>query len=487
MKLIFEKSTEGRGCDLLPLCDVPVTKLDEKFRRKKELNLPEVSETEISRHYTELMKRTFGINDGFYPLGSCTMKYNPKVNEEVAKLSGFAEIHPLQPVDSVQGCLEVIKLTQDCLCEITGMAAIDFQPAAGAHGEFTGLKLIWAYHQNRNDAKRNKIIIPDSAHGTNPASAAMAGFSVINVPSTAEGYVDTEELKKVVGDDTAGFMLTNPNTIGMFDKNILEITKIIHEAGGLNYYDGANLNAIMGIARPGDMGFDVVHLNLHKTFSTPHGGGGPGSGPVGCKELLEKYLPSPRIVMNQGKYELEAKPEESIGRVKSFYGNFLVVVRALTYILTLGGEGLKDASENAVLNANYMMQQLKNTFDIPFSGHCMHEFVISLEGLKQDKGISALDFAKTLLDYGMHPPTMYFPLIVPEALMVEPTETESKENLDEAVTIYQKVLEQALSDPESLHLSPVKTVIGRPDEVAAARTPILRFHYGSNQAERGNL
>lgn len=475
MKLIFEKSTQGRGCELLPECDVPVVGVDNSFKRSKELKLPEVSETEISRHYTELMKRTFGINDGFYPLGSCTMKYNPKVNEETAKLSGFTEIHPLQPSWSVQGCLEVMKLAEDSLCEVTGMDAIDFQPAAGAHGEFTGLKLIWAYHRDRKDTKRTKIIVPDSAHGTNPASAAMAGFSVINVPSTREGYVDTEELKKAVGEDTAGFMLTNPNTIGMFDKNILEITKIIHDAGGLNYYDGANLNAIMGIARPGDMGFDVVHLNLHKTFSTPHGGGGPGSGPVGCKEALVKYLPSPRITLKNGKYELEDKPELSIGRVKSFYGNFLVVVRALTYILTLGGEGLKKASESAVLNANYMMHKLKDTFEIPFAGHCMHEFVISLEGLKHDKGVSALDFAKTLLDYGMHPPTMYFPLIVHEALMVEPTETESRETLEEAVAVYQEILKRALEEPETLHLSPAKTVIGRPDEVTAARTPIIRY------------
>ena len=476
MKLIFEKSTEGHGLDLLPESDVPVTRVAAGYERKKELRLPEVSETEISRHYTELMKRTFGVNDGFYPLGSCTMKYNPKINDEMSRLPGFAEIHPLQPADTVQGCLEVIKLAEDSLCEITGMDAIDFQPAAGAHGEFTGLKLIWAYHQDRKDTRRDKIIVPDSAHGTNPASAAMAGFSVINIPSTGEGYVDIEALRKAVGDDTAGFMLTNPNTVGMFDKNILEITKIVHDAGGLNYYDGANLNAIMGIARPGDMGFDVVHLNLHKTFSTPHGGGGPGSGPVGCKEILEKYLPTPRILEKNGKFEFAEKNAGSIGRVKSFYGNFLVVVRALTYILTLGSEGLKDASENAVLNANYMLHRLKDVFDIPFPGHCTHEFVITLEGLKHDKGVSALDFAKTLLDYGMHPPTMYFPLIVHEALMVEPTETESRETLDEAVAVYRKVLEQAHTDPESMHLSPTRTVIGRPDEVTAARTPVIRFH-----------
>jgi glycine dehydrogenase subunit 2 len=477
MKLIFEKSVAGRGCDLLPACDVPLIEVSKRFKRNKELRLPEVSETQISRHYTELMKRTFGVNDGFYPLGSCTMKYNPKVNEEIAKNPGFTQIHPLQPVESIQGCLQVMKLAEEYLCEITGMDAFDFQPAAGAHGEFTGLKLIQAYHQDRNDSKRRKIIVPDSAHGTNPASAAMAGFQVVNISSTEDGYVDVEELKKVVGEDTAGFMLTNPNTIGMFDKNILTITKIVHDAGGLNYYDGANLNAIMGITRPGDMGFDVVHLNLHKTFSTPHGGGGPGSGPVGCKASLLDYLPSPRIIEKEGKLEWEKKSEKSIGRVKAFYGNFLVVVRALSYILTLGQEGLKNASENAVLNANYMQEQLKKTFDIPFSGHCMHEFVISLEKLKKEKGVSALDFAKALLDYGMHPPTMYFPLIVHEALMVEPTETETKETLDEAIEIYQKIYNQALLNPEELHQSPISTVIGRPDEVTAARNPILRYPF----------
>lgn len=477
MKLIFEKSTPGRGCHLIPECDVPIIPVKEQYIRKYQPKLPQVSETEISRHYTELMKRTFGINDGFYPLGSCTMKYNPKVNDEVAKLAGFADIHPLQPIETIQGCLEVLKRTEQSLCEITGMDAFDFQPAAGAHGEFTGLKLIRAYHQNRGDTKRIKIIVPDSAHGTNPASAAMSGFTVVNVPSTREGFVDTEELRMVVGEDTAGFMLTNPNTIGMFDRNILEITKIIHDAGGLNYYDGANLNAIMGIARPGDMGFDVVHLNLHKTFSTPHGGGGPGSGPVGCKASLMEYLPSPRIIEKEGKFEYVENSEKSIGRVKAFYGNFLVVVRALTYILTLGGEGLKEASENAVLNANYMMHRLKDSFDIPFAGHCMHEFVISLESLKHTTGVSALDFAKTMLDYGMHPPTMYFPLIIHEALMVEPTETESKEALDEAATIYKEILARAYAEPEVLKQSPVKTVIGRPDEVMAARTPILRHRF----------
>lgn len=476
MELIFERSREGRGYDILPECDVPVIEVDEKYRRNIELHLPEMSETGISRHYTDLMKRTFGVNDGFYPLGSCTMKYNPKINEDMARLPEFTNIHPLQPEHTVQGCLEVLKRTEKYLCEITGMETMTFQPAAGAHGEFTGLQLIRAYHIARGDVNRTKILVPDSAHGTNPASAAMTGFTVVNIPSTKEGYVDVEALKKAVGEDTAGFMLTNPNTVGLFDKNIVEITEIIHQAGGLNYYDGANLNAIMGIARPGDMGFDVVHINLHKTFSAPHGGGGPGSGPVGCKEFLMKYLPSPYVVEKDGHYEF-TQMSESIGRVKEYYGNFLVVVRALTYILTLGGEGLKNASENAVLNANYMMHQLKEVYQVPFDSICMHEFVMSLEDLKKDKGVSALDVAKALLDYGIHPPTMYFPLIVHEALMVEPTETESKETMDEVITIFKKVYEDAMNNPESLHECPKKTVVGRPDEVMAARTPILRYNF----------
>ncbi len=477
MKLIFEKSKAGRGCDMLPSCDVPVVEPGDNLKRQKELRLPEMSETDISRHYTELMKRTFGVNNGFYPLGSCTMKYNPKINDEIAKLPGFSNIHPLQSISTVQGCLEVMKKAEEYLCEITGMNGISFQPAAGAHGEFTGLLLIRAYHQARKDEKRNKIIVPDSAHGTNPASAAMAGFTVINIASTKDGYVDLEELKKVVGDDTAGFMLTNPNTMGLFDKNILEITEIIHKAGGLNYYDGANLNAIMGIARPGDMGFDVVHLNLHKTFSTPHGGGGPGSGPVGCKENLIKFLPLPRVEEEDGVYKLILEKEESIGRVKGFYGNFLIVVRALTYILTLGGNGLKYASENAVLNANYMMHKLKDIYKMSFPGPCMHEFVMTMEDLKKEKGVTALDIAKALLDYGIHPPTMYFPLNVHEALMLEPTETESKETLDEVIEIFKKVYEEAMSNPESLHQCPKKTPIGRPDEVTAARNPVLKYHF----------
>ena len=374
--LIFEKSRPGRELSLLPPCDVDEVLPEEKDRRGLALPLPEMSETQLSRHYTELAKKTHGVNDGFYPLGSCTMKYNPKINEDMAALPGFTEIHPLQPAHTVQGCMEVMKLADKYLCEITGMSRMTFQPAAGAHGEFTGLLLMKAYHVSRGDTKRTKIIVPDSAHGTNPASAAMAGYSVVSIPSSEDGCVDIEKLKEAAGDDIAGLMLTNPNTVGLFDKNILEITRIVHDCGGLCYYDGANLNAVMGVVRPGDMGFDVIHLNLHKTFSTPHGGGGPGSGPVGCKENLAEFLPS---VLVEGDQELTfVKPENSIGEVKNFYGNFLVVVRALTYILTLGREGLLEASQNAVLNANYMMHKLKDLYTIACDEVCMHEFVMSL-------------------------------------------------------------------------------------------------------------
>ena len=462
MKLIFEKGTPGRHCHLLPDCDVPVHQIG--VGRKEKLNLPELSENEISRHYTGLAGRAHGVNNGFYPLGSCTMKYNPKVNEEAASLEGFAGIHPLQPEHTVRGALRVFDLAEQYLCEITGMDAMTFQPAAGAHGEFTGLLLIKAYHHSRGDEKRTKIIVPDSAHGTNPASATMAGYSVVSIPSREDGCVDLDKLKEAVGEDTAGLMLTNPNTVGLFDKNILEITRIVHEGGGLCYYDGANLNAVMGIVRPGDMGFDVIHLNLHKTFSTPHGGGGPGSGPVGCKEFLRPFLPGFMV-----------KGPQSIGSVKMFYGNFGVVVKALTYIMTLGREGIPEASSNAVLNANYMMNKLSDLYQMAYNETCMHEFVMTLEDLKHDINVSAMDIAKALLDYGIHPPTMYFPLIVHEALMVEPTETESKETLDEAIEVFRNIYEKAKADPESLHQAPVKTPVRRLDEVTAARKPVLRY------------
>ena len=474
MKLVFERSMPERECSILPECDVPEVKLS-GFEREKALNLPELSENDISRHYTELAEHTHGVNNGFYPLGSCTMKYNPKINEEMAALPGFAGIHPLQSEKTAQGCLEILHDAEKCFCEITGMDGMTFQPAAGAHGEFTGLLLIKAYHESRGDSKRTKIIVPDSAHGTNPASAAMCGFTIVNVDSAEDGCVDLDALREAVGEDTAGLMLTNPNTVGLFDKNILEITDIIHKAGGLCYYDGANLNAVMGIARPGDMGFDVMHLNLHKTFSTPHGGGGPGSGPCGCKEFLIPFLPGYRVV---GDDVLSMKkPESSVGDVKAFYGNFSVVVKALTYVMMLGREGIKEASCNAVLNANYMMNKLKDIYDMAYDETCMHEFVMDLGKLMKETGVSALDVAKTLLDYGIHPPTMYFPLIVHEALMVEPTETESKETLDEAVAAFREIYEKAKSDGEALHQSPRKASIGRPDEVTAARKPVIRFEF----------
>lgn len=478
MKLLFERSRAGRGSDLLPACDVPVVTYDQGLLRAEAPRLPEMAEVDLSRHYTELAKQTHGVNDGFYPLGSCTMKYNPRVNEEAAAQPGFTQLHPLQPVETVQGALEVIHTAETMLCEITGMDSMTFQPAAGAHGEYTGLLLIRKYHQSRGDTARTKIIVPDSAHGTNPASATMAGFKVVSVPSNEQGGVDLDALRKAVGPDTAGLMLTNPNTVGLFDPNILEITQIIHDAGGLCYYDGANLNAIMGHVRPGDMGFDCVHLNLHKTFSTPHGGGGPGSGPVGCKAMLAQFLPSPHVEEKDGKFVFAA-PEHTMGQVRSFYGNFLVVVKALAYLITLGKEGIPEASAGAVLNANYLMKQLAGAYDMSYDAQCMHEFVMTLQGLAHDTGVTAMDVAKRLLDFGMHPPTMYFPLIVHEALMVEPTETESMETLDEAARVFLDILAEAKTDAESLHHAPHDCPIGRPDEVTAARSPILRYDFGA--------
>ena len=476
MDLLFERSKAGRGMDLLPGCDVPKADFAAGLLRQEEPKLPEMAEIDLGRHYTELAKETHGVNDGFYPLGSCTMKYNPRINEEMSSLPGFTAIHPLQPENSVQGALQVMYETEKLLGEITGMDSITLQPAAGAHGEYTGLLLIRNYHLSRGDKGRTKIIVPDSAHGTNPASAVMAGFSVVSVPSNADGGVDLEALRAAVGDDTAGLMLTNPNTVGIFDPNILEITSIIHEAGGLCYYDGANLNAIMGVVRPGDMGFDCVHVNLHKTFSTPHGGGGPGSGPVGCKAFLTDFLPTPQVRLSDGVYSLFA-PANSMGQVRSFGGNFLVVVRALAYILTLGKEGIPEASTNAVLNANYMMSLLKGKYDMAYDTICMHEFVMTLERLKHDYGVAAMDVAKRLLDFGIHPPTMYFPLIVHEALMIEPTETESKETLDKAAELFLNILEEAKTDGEALHHAPHDCYIGRPDEVNAARKPVLTYSF----------
>ena len=477
MKLLFERSHPGRRCTILPACDVPTCEIDPALCREQAPHLPQMSENELSRHYTELAKQTYGVNDGFYPLGSCTMKYNPKVNDQIATLPGFASIHPLQPEETVQGCLEALDLATQYLCEITGMDDMTFQPAAGAHGELTGLMLIKKYHQENGHEGRVNILVPDSAHGTNPASATMAGLHVVSIPSLPNGCVDIEALRQAADEHTAGLMLTNPNTVGLFDPNIAEITEIVHKAGGLCYYDGANLNAIMGIVRPGDTGFDVVHLNLHKTFSTPHGGGGPGSGAVGCKDFLKPFLPSPTLTHDESGYHLHRDNPQSIGAVKSFYGNFLVVVRALCYLLSLGKEGVPEASQNAVLNCNYMMSHLKDLYDIAFDTGCMHEFVMTLENLKKEKGVTAMDIAKALLDNGIHPPTMYFPLIVEEALMVEPTETETRETLDHAIEVFRSIYTQAQEHPEQMHELPLHTPVRRLDEVGAARNPRLRYTF----------
>ena len=464
MKLIFEKSVPGRRCTILPACDVESVSLPASLRRETKPLLPEMSETDISRHYTELCKQVHGVNCGFYPLGSCTMKYNPRIDEEMAALPGFADVHPLSPVEDLDGMQQVLDTAAQYLCEITGMDGMTFQPAAGAHGEFTGVLLIKQYHDARGDHKRTKIIVPDSAHGTNPATAAMCGYDVVNIASGPDGCVDLDALRAALGEDTAGLMLTNPNTVGIFDKNILEITRLVHEAGGLCYYDGANLNAVMGVVRPGDMGFDCIHMNLHKTFATPHGGGGPGAGAVGCKDFLREYLPHSALAEEPGHIQ-----------VRSFRGNFLVVVRALAYLLTLGKEGIPEAAENAVLNANYLMAKLKGTFTPAYDRLCMHEFVLDLSGLKKETGVSALDVAKSLIDEGIHPPTMYFPLIVHEALMLEPTETEGPETLDHAAEVLRMLYSKAFEDAETMHTAPHHMPIGRPDEVQAARKPILRW------------
>jgi glycine dehydrogenase subunit 2 len=475
MKLIFEKSVPGRGQDIFPDCDVEI-KLPDVPMREKAPRLPEISENEMGRHYTALAKRSHGVNDGFYPLGSCTMKHNPRINERMAALPGFANVHPLQPAHTVEGCTEMIDTLEHWLCNITGMDSVTFQPAAGAHGEFTGLLLIKAYHHERGDDDRNEIIVPDSAHGTNPASAAMAGYKVVVIKSNDKGMIDLDDLKAHLSEHTAGLMLTNPNTVGVFDENIMEITRLVHEAGGLCYYDGANLNAVIGIVRPGDIGFDVIHLNLHKTFSTPHGGGGPGSGPVGCKEFLSDYLPGLRCV--NGEY---VRAKKSIGNMTGFYGNFLVMVKALTYLLTIGGDGIPELAHNAVLNANYMMEKLKGMYPVAYDETCMHEFVLSLEKFQKENDVSALDVAKALLDFGIHPPTMYFPLIVDEALMIEPTETEAKETLDEAIDAFTKIYEKIQSDPAAVKASPVSTPVLRLDEVGAARNPVLSYKFGEEE------
>jgi glycine dehydrogenase subunit 2 len=476
--LIFEISKPGRIGYSLPEVDVPEVEvkdlIPEDYLRTEKPELPEVSELDIIRHYTALSKRNHGVDSGFYPLGSCTMKYNPKINEDIARFPGFADIHPLQDESTVQGALELMYDLMEQLKEITGMDGVTLQPAAGAHGEWTGLMLIRAFHEANGDFHKTKVIIPDSAHGTNPASASVAGFETVTVKSNENGLVDLEDLRRVVGPDTAALMLTNPNTLGLFEENIVEIAEIVHEAGGKLYYDGANLNAILGKARPGDMGFDVVHLNLHKTFTGPHGGGGPGSGPVGVKKELLPFLPKPILVKTENSYAFDFNRPQSIGRVKPFYGNFGIIVRAYTYIRTMGPDGLRQVTENAVLNANYMMRSLAPYYDLPYDRHCKHEFVIS--GRRQKKlGVRTLDIAKRLLDFGFHPPTIYFPLNVEECMMIEPTETESKETLDAFIETMIQIAKEAEENPEIVQEAPHTTVVKRLDETKAARHPILKY------------
>ena len=476
-QLIYEMSRPGRiGYDL-PALDVPeqplAALLGADALRLEAPALPEVSEVDVVRHYTGLSLRNYGVDNGFYPLGSCTMKYNPKINEETAKLAGFSRIHPLQNPHSAQGALSVLYELQNYLAEISGMDTCTLQPVAGAQGELTGLKLIRAYHESRGE-KRTKVIVPDSAHGTNPATVTVCGLETVEIKSHPDGSVDLEALRAVVGPDTAALMLTNPSTLGLFETQIVEIAKIVHDAGGLLYYDGANANAILGITRPGDMGFDVIHFNLHKTFSTPHGGGGPGSGPVGVKARLIPFLPVPVIELDGSTYSLNYDKPQSIGKMHAFYGNFAVMVRAYTYIRMMGPDGLRQASEDAVLSANYIMRSLADVYELPFDRHCMHECVFA--GVKQHSPeVKTLDIAKRILDYGYHPPTIYFPLIIHDALMIEPTETESKETIDEFIAVMKEIAREAAQQPELVINAPHTTPVRRLDEVAAARKPVVRW------------
>lgn len=474
--LIFDLSTDGRRGFALPPLDVPAVDpadhIPARFLRQ-ELPLPSLSELEVVRHFTRLSRLNHSVDIGFYPLGSCTMKYNPRINEDMARLPGFANIHPHQPDESVQGALKLLKTLEENLAEITGMDAMTLQPAAGAQGELTGLLIIKAYHKKKGNHK-TKIIIPDSGHGTNPASCAMVGYEVVNIRGNERGGIDLEDLKAKLTPDVAGLMLTNPNTLGLFDESIGELTQLIHSVDGLVYYDGANLNAIMGWARPGDMGFDIVHLNLHKTFSTPHGGGGPGAGPVGVKKHLEAFLPNPRIQFDGKKYKLQTRYRDSVGPVLASLGNFLVLVRAFAYIMVNGSKGLKDVSAYAVLNANYMMQRLKKSYHLPYDRICKHEFVLSGKNLTQF-GVKTLDVAKRLLDFGFHAPTIYFPLIVEESMMIEPTETESKGTLDCFMEAMEMIAKEAAENPQRLKEAPLKTPVRRLDEALAARKPDINF------------
>jgi len=476
-KLIFEISSAGKKGYTLPKLDIQDKKIDElipaEYLRESDAELPEVSEPEIIRHFVNLSIKNHHIDKGFYPLGSCTMKYNPKINEETAKLDGFRKIHPFEDERYVQGALRLMKELEDYLCEILGVEAVSLQPSAGSQGELTGILITRKYFEKLGE-KRRKVIIPDSAHGTNPASVTIGGFDAFQVKSNENGRLNIEEIKKIVDSNTALLMVTNPNTLGLFEERIFEISEIVHQKGALMYMDGANLNALMGITRPGDMGFDIVHINLHKTFSAPHGGGGPGSGPIGVVNKLEPFLPIPRIIKEGDSYRWNYDCPDSIGKVHSFFGNFSVFVKAYTYIRILGAEGLKNVSKNAIINANYLMKKLEYYFAIPYDEHCMHEFVASGENLKK-YGVRTLDIAKRLLDFGFHSPTIYFPLIVKEALMIEPTETESRDTLNLFAEVLIKILEEAKRNPEILRNSPHCAPVKRLDEVKAVRELDVKY------------
>lgn len=476
--ILYEQSAAGRVGYALPALDVPwqeVSALLPGAALREAPPLPEVGELQVVRHFIKLSHRNHAIDVGFYPLGSCTMKYNPKINEEVVRLDGIAGCHPYQPEDQVQGELAILWGLERFLCEIAGMERATIQPAAGAAGEFTGLLIIRAYHRSRGEAQRDTVIVPDSSHGTNPSTAARCGFKVVSIPSNKRGRVDLQALREAVNERTAGIMLTNPNTLGLFEEEIREIAEIVHGAGGLLYMDGANMNAILGVTRPGDMGFDVMHFNLHKTMSTPHGGGGPGCGPVAVKEFLAPYLPTPTVVREGDRYRWEHDLPDSIGKVHGFYGNFGIAARAYAYIRSQGREGLRDVSEVAVLNANYLASLLREEFTFPHGTRCMHEFVLSADRQKA-LGVSALDVAKRLMDFGFYPPTIYFPLIVREAMMIEPTETETPETLDDFARAMLQIAEEARTNPDLTHTAPHVTPVGRLNEVAAARDPVLIFN-----------
>ena len=478
MKLIYEKSERGRRASSLPRPDLPRGDVPESLRRTRPPRLPELSEPELVRHFTALADRTFGVDTGFYPLGSCTMKHNPRVNERIVALPGFRDLHPLQEEAASQGALELMWRLQEILGEIVGLPAVSLQPAAGSQGELTGLLLMHAYFADRGeDQQRREIVIPDTAHGTNPASVTMAGYEVVGIKTDRRGNVDLDDLRGKVGPRTAGLMLTNPSTLGLFDEGIEEITRIFHDAGALMYYDGANLNAICGISRPGDFGFDIVHFNLHKTFSQPHGGGGPGGGPIAVRERLEPFLPVPAVVRDGDLFRLDYERSKSIGKVRGFCGPFGVFVRSYAYIRSFG-PGLKEMSEVAVLNANYLLARLKDAYELPFDRLCMHEFVLSGRRLKREHGVTTLDVAKRLMDYGFHPPTIYFPLIVPEALMIEPTETEPQETLDAFANAMLEIAREAAEQPELLKEAPHVRPVKRLDEVRAAKRPVVRYGFG---------